>query len=67
MNTESLRSFNGGKFDGANSAQFANPIHNNWNRDKAGKLIHFNRDYLRGYMSGFEQVAGYRPQCFPSH
>ena len=59
------RSFNGGMFDGSNAAGFTNPIHNNWMKDKAGKITHFNKDYMKGYMQGFEQSAGFRPMCFP--
>lgn len=57
-------SFNHGYCDGVNSVFMKNPIHNNWKKDKTNKVIHHNKDYLKGYKQGFRDTSkGFYPFC----
>lgn len=58
--------FTSGFQDGKTSASLKNPIHNNWKRDKSGKLTHFNKVYLAAYVEGWRQNSGIVPVCFPN-
>jgi len=52
------RDFNSGKFDGNNAASFNNKPHTSWPRNKNNKIVHFNKDYAKGYIEGFKEATG---------
>lgn len=65
MNENKIINYNRGYQDGKLSATcLANPMHNNWKRDKSNKVQHPNKIYLKGYMDGFkENSQGVIPFC----
>lgn len=51
-------SFNSGSFDGQNAAAMKNMPHTKWPTNKLNKIVHFNKDYARGYIQGFKEKTG---------
>jgi len=51
-------SYGYGKADGHHAAFLKNPPHREWERDRNGRLTHFNKPYLSGYKVGYKEATG---------
>lgn len=65
MNEDKIR-YNRGYNDGKANSRFAIPAHRNWNRDRNGKITHYDKNYLAGYIDGWKSESGVLPWCFPN-